>query len=154
MITAADVRDFPTQPVVESNSLSNFLGKKNERTIPISNAITGSPMKSNTSAVTPSPNGAPGKSDIDLSTINTNGITTGMKERIADGASLELSSSTVISPFGSGSMYVLAAYFVTKKYDSAATNTLIMRPISITSPKSAPRMAAAATGPGVGGTKQ
>ena len=36
---------LPTQPVVESNFLSQVRGSRNERNMPISKAITGEPKK-------------------------------------------------------------------------------------------------------------
>ena len=104
MMMAAELSDLPTQPVVESISLSNFFGRVNARTMPMSSATTGSPMKPMTFAKPPSPNGADGKEDTDLRTISSSGITTGRKERVAEGACLTFSTMSASVSLGSGSM--------------------------------------------------
>ena len=92
IMTAADTSALPTQPVVESISRSNFLGSNSARATPISRAITGSPINPITALKFPVPKGFVGKSETDLSTINSNGTTIGRKDLTADGAFLTFSS--------------------------------------------------------------
>ena len=45
IITAAELRDFPTHPPVDSISLLNLAGSVKDMNIPIRRAVTGCPMK-------------------------------------------------------------------------------------------------------------
>ena len=91
-------------PVVESISLSNFLGRVNDSTIPIRRAVTGSPIKPRTVARVPVPNGAEGNEDTDFNTMRTRGITTGRKDFPAEGASLTFSTMSWSLSLGAGSI--------------------------------------------------
>ena len=54
----------------------------------------GSPMKLIVLKNTPSPKGAVGKSEMDLSTISSRGTMIGMKDLVAEGAFLTLSTAS------------------------------------------------------------
>ena len=104
MMMAAEDRDLPTHPVVESISLSNFFGRVKDSTIPMSRATTGSPMKLITVAKVPLPKGSEGKDATDFSTMSTRGMTTGRKDFVADGACATFSTMSASLSLGAGSM--------------------------------------------------
>ena len=91
IMTAAVNNDLPTQPVVESISRSNFLGKRKARSTPGNKAITGSPINQKRIFANPVPSGWVGKSETDFNTINRRGMIIGIKAFNADGASFIVS---------------------------------------------------------------
>lgn len=86
MIMAAESRDFPNHPEVESISRSNFLGRRKDTPIPRRRAMTGSPRKSTMVLKDPVPNGSEGRPATVLTMISTSGIINGRKDFAADGA--------------------------------------------------------------------
>ncbi len=95
---------WPTQPVVESICILSFLGRRNAKRTPISNAITGSPIKLTQVFKRPSPSGLVGKSETDFKTIKIMGAKIGMKALKDDGASLSRAVISASERSGSGSI--------------------------------------------------
>ena len=154
IIIAADKCDLPTQPVVESISLSNFFGRRKAKNTPISSAITGSPINPKKVLKIPVPNGFVGKSETDLKTISNRGMIIGIKAFNAEGASFIFSimSSSLLS--GCGSIKIFEANIEAKIHAEKRVIELTANQTMITNPISASKIPAAAIGPGVGGTRQ
>src|SRR5690606_25073359 len=110
LIDAASSSADPTQPCAESMFLFSFLGRINDRTHPMNNAMTGTPKKLTVlqKGVSKSPAVA---LSTDLSTISMIGANIGIEDFTTPGAcSIGLLFSLGVVNWGS--IYVLAANFV------------------------------------------
>src|SRR4030042_1644295 len=104
IIMAEPIRDCPTQPVVDNICISSFFGSRKARSVPIINAMTGSPIKLTTFLKLPCPNGCVGKSEIDFTTIRNIGNIIGVNALNAGGASLSWASISASDSSGLGSI--------------------------------------------------
>jgi len=99
----------------------------------------------------PSPKGIVGRSEIDFSRIKTMGRTMGRSDLKTLGASLNFSSMLTSVGLSSGSMYIFDATLIENSHPTTTAGIDAKNPNIIVKPKSAPKIPAAATGPGVGG---
>ncbi len=113
-------------------------------------------MKSKKIFALPMPKGALGRSATDLSNINTTGTIIGANDFAADGKSLSsrIRASSDVAAVSTDSIEYLDAYFTANHHPISVAGRETIRPKSMTRPRSAPIVPAAAIGPGVGGTRQ
>src|SRR5690606_5614911 len=151
MIVAESVSASLTQPSAESIFLSSFFGRNKHSAKPTSSAMTGSPKKASTLPRYTCHPSAAKYMENDLPTISNMGTMIGSDElsKLGRWASVTPASSS-ISP---GSTNTFAATLWAKSNPAANVTPATIIPKPITIPRSAPRMPAAAIGPGVGGTK-
>src|SRR5690606_3638749 len=150
IIVAESVRASLTQPSAESICLSNFLGRNKHRAKPTSRAMTGSPKKSRKPPKYTSHPSAAKYIANDLLTINKMGTIIGSDElsKLGRWASV----MPICSSISPGSTNTFAATLWAKSKPAPSATPDAIKPKPITSPKLAPRIPAAAIGPGVGGT--
>ncbi len=141
----------PTQPFTETISLVNLFGIANAATTPINSAVTGCPTRLITSLKLPLPKGIIGRSEMDFSKIKTIGRMMGRSDLNTLGASFNLSSIPSSVNSSSGSMCIFDATLIENSHPTTTAGIDAKNPNIIVKPKSAPKIPAAATGPGVGG---